>query len=114
MKFMDLAFKSLSAFASQNNDLFLAINDLIQKTTDSLMTFGTSIGWLEPAKEETKANTESSLVSLAQGTDDAAKESKSKRLLMAGVNIVTAWISAFEEEPLDFEAAFAAIKLEGR
>merc|ERR1712146_328498 len=32
---------------------------------------------------------------------------------MAGMNIVTAFISAFEEEPLDFESAFAAIKLEG-
>merc|ERR1719379_1212789 len=120
MKFIDLAFNSLSAAASQNNDLFLAINDLVQKTTDSLMTFGTSIGWLEqnptasePAKKKNKAKTQPRSVVQPQGANDAAKDSKSKRLLMAGINIVTALISAFEEEPPDFESAFATIKLEG-
>jgi len=119
LKFIGLALKE-SAAASQSSEFILAINDLVQKTTGSLLTFGTSIGWLkevptseESATQEITSNTDSSSFVQTVGTNYATKDSKPKQLLMTGMNIVTAMISAFEEESPDFAYAFESIKLQG-
>lgn len=100
MGFVGTTFKIIAAYDSRDSKLLLAINDLVQKMADSSLNFCTSMGWLE---------TSSSFLQV-QGRNYATQAAL---LLTTGVEMVQNLVTAFTEEPPDFEFAFESVALQG-
>jgi nucleoid DNA-binding protein len=108
LRIVGKALETTAAAVQQDGDLILAINDLVQGMAKSVLDFVSANDWFPPVEGSFVQAMESDPVVVA-----AMEPAKLTSLLTTGVGIVTTFVSAFTEDPPDFEYAFDAMNIQG-
>jgi len=90
----------------EDSELILAIRDLVQGMSDSVLEFTTTMGWLDGS---------GSLVQIAQrdSLTSAMDGQTLTQLLTTGVGLFTTFVAAFSEDPPDLDYAFGSFRIQG-